>query len=107
MQTKLLTIEEAAEKFSMHPHYVRQLIRSGKLATTMQNVYQTSDKVKKHYIDPADLHAYADNVSRSKRSDSRRKYTLYADEAEIIQIRKALKAAGFNEADLLKLTNSK
>jgi hypothetical protein len=104
---KLYTIEEAAEAFNLHPHYVRKLIREGKVESNPMNVYSTSDKVKKHYVTGSAMTEYLSGVTKSKRQDSRRKYTMYADESEIIQIRKALAAVGFNHNDLLKLTNTK
>lgn len=83
METKFYSIEEAANYLNLHSHYVRKLVREGKIETEMVNVTPTS-KVKKHMISQVTLDNYKKNhETRTNRTDGRNKYTIYLNQEEL------------------------
>jgi len=94
-------IPAAAKKIGFSVAYVRTLIRSGKITTVMQPLYEGSH-VMKHMIPDDQLQKFVEEMPhKSRRKDGRNKYIVYARNDELLQIRQALFNAGLNELAFL------
>ena len=89
------SINEAAAYLGVDPHYVRKLVREGKLPTVMVPVKPGSN-VQKHLIEESDLVAWkANQGSRAGgRADGRNKFVVYGTAAEMVQLREFMASIG-------------
>jgi hypothetical protein len=89
----LHTIGDVAKKLSMTPAYVRALIRTGKLNSTLMPMAFES-QVKRHMMSDADIEEFLKStVRKTKRVDGRNKYVFYANVGEYDLVVNALKTA--------------
>ena len=81
-----LSIKAAADKFNKHPHYIRKLVREGKVESSLQPSPHNSN-IKRHEIDEESLTSYlSTSGGRGRRDDGRRKFTLYLDVNEELPV---------------------
>ena len=90
-------IEETAEELNFSAQYIRLLVRTGRLHSTMEPITEGS-LVERHVITAEELERYKNEAPhKSRRSDGRNKFIIYLAVKEIAPARKALKAAGLKE----------
>lgn len=100
-------IPHAAEYMGFSVPYLRTLIRRGTIKTTRQPVHEGTS-VTKHMIAESELKRFMkDAPHKSKRSDGRNKYVLYARTDEVVIARMALLNAGLSEVAALLMPANK
>jgi len=103
---KRFDIPAAAVEIGFSVPYVRTLIRTGKIKTTLEPVHEGSN-VLKHVIEEDELQRFVKQAPhKSRRQDGRNKYNMYATNEELIEVRQMLYDAGKKElADLIVPAN--
>jgi hypothetical protein len=90
-------IEDAATELGFSAMYIRVLVHSGRLNSTMEPITPGS-LVTKHVITAEELERFRNEVPhKSKRADGRNKFIIYLLPTEIAPARKALEKAGLPE----------
>ena len=90
-------IPAAAKRAGFSIGYIRTLIRNGKIATELKPIHEGSS-VLKHMISEGELKRFLKEIPhKSRRSDGRNKYIVYARAEECVQMKRVLVEAGMIE----------
>jgi len=91
------TLTQAASKLQLTEFYVRKCIREGKIQAASELIPNT--RIERYVIEAAEIERFAarEKANVGKRPDGRNKYTLYANDAELKQIRAMMTDLGLNE----------
>lgn len=91
MSEKMYSIKSASSELGLSQVYIRRMIQQGKIQTNKTMIGDS--EVWKHEIAESELNRWhSDSSKRTQRNDGRNKYTLYANDEELAQIRKLLEA---------------
>jgi len=106
MKNKMYTINQAATFVGLTAPYVRSLIRKGKLPSQLLPLTEGS-KVLRHHVMETDLIEYRDNAPRKiRRTDGRRKYSIYVRDGELDAVLEALYGADLGDVAHTIVTSS-
>lgn len=102
-----LSINQAAVRVKLTPQYIRSLIRLDRIKSTLEPITPGST-VTRHMIDVEELMHYLEHgQARTRRTDKRHKWVMYATFEEMAAAKTALIGAGLGElAELIRTANA-